>query len=75
MIKTYREEKIKLIPGDTLEIEGKKRTVVSWIVYERMKFLNFLRNNRNYTLSPSVQAMIKENNADTERKNSTGSSK
>lgn len=75
MIKTYREEKVKLIPGDTLEIEGKKRTIVSWIVYERMKFLNFLRDNRNYTLSPSVQAMIKENNADTERKNSTGSSK
>jgi hypothetical protein len=75
MIKTYREEKVKLIPGDTLEIEGKKRTIVSWIVYERLKFLNFLRDNRNYTLSPSVQAMIKENNADTERKNSTGSSK
>jgi|Wag4MinimDraft_6_1082665.scaffolds.fasta_scaffold122332_1 hypothetical protein len=75
MIKNYREEKVKLIPGDTLEIEGKKRTIVSWIVYERMKFLNFLRDNRNYTLSPSVQAMIKENNADTERKNSTGSSK
>lgn len=75
MIKTYREEKVKLIPGDTLEIEGKKRTIVSWIVYERIKFLNFLRDNRNYTLSPSVQAMIKENNADTERKNSTGSSK
>lgn len=75
MIKSYREEKVKLIPGDTLEIEGKKRTIVSWIVYERMKFLNFLRDNRNYTLSPSVQAMIKENNADTERKNSTGSSK
>lgn len=69
MLKSYREEKTKLIPGDTLEIDGKKRTVTSWIVYDRPAFTNFLRENRNFTLSQSVQAMLKNTNANTEREN------
>jgi hypothetical protein len=69
MLKSYREEKTKLIPGDTLEIDGKKRTVTSWIVYDKPTFTNFLRENHNFTVSQSVQAMLKNTNANTEREN------
>lgn len=70
MLKSFREEKIKLIPGDSLEIDGKKRTVMSWAIYEPAVFQKFLRENRQYTLSSSVQAILKPNNGDRKRQSS-----
>lgn len=73
MLKSYREEKHKLIPGDSLEIDGKKRTVMSWAIYEPAVLQRFLRENKTYTLSSSVQTILKTNNGDRERQNSKGS--
>lgn len=59
-MKLYREEKIKLTPNDLLEINGIKRTVLSWTSYDVFKLQSFLRANREYSPSVSLQQIIKK---------------
>jgi hypothetical protein len=59
-MKLYREEKIKVTPNDPLEIDGIKRTALSWSGYDVFKLQGFLRANREYSPSVSLQQIIKK---------------
>lgn len=56
----YREEKIKLTPNDHVEIDGVKRTALSWTSYDVFKLKNYLHANQVYSPSVSLQQIIKK---------------
>lgn len=72
MSQIFREDKVKLTPNDYLEIEGVKRTVLSWSSYDVFKLKFFLDKNPQYTVTTSLNQIIKKqiNAGNAKRKNS-----
>jgi len=72
MSQIFREDKVKLTPNDYLEIEGVKRTALSWSSYDVFKLKFFLDKNPQYTVTTSLNQIIKKqiNAGNAKRKNS-----
>jgi hypothetical protein len=60
MSQLYREERIKLTPNDYVEIDGVRRTALSWTSYDVVKLKFFLDKNQEYSPTQSLKQIIKK---------------
>jgi len=60
MSQLYREERIKLTPNDYVEIDGVRRTALSWTSYDVVKLKFFLNKNQEYSPTQSLKQIIKK---------------